>query len=100
VSDVLLDTNIVSALMVPDSPLYPRLRAVVQAGGTAFLSPVVDYEIRRGLIRKRAVTLSARFELVARQLTYRGLDASIWLRAAELWAHSPITASRCRMRTF
>lgn len=82
----LLDTNIVSLLVRRDQITYGHLRAATWAGDRVILSPVVEFESRRGLARKGATTLTQRFEIIIATLDYCPFDRQVWLRAADLWA--------------
>jgi predicted nucleic acid-binding protein len=82
------DTNIVSLLMRGDARLHARLESVRQAGMSVILSPVVEYEVRRGLLWRRAPALQQLFEKLRLDLVPKALDLSAWLKAAELWAYS------------
>jgi tRNA(fMet)-specific endonuclease VapC len=88
VSRYLLDTNVLSGLMRKDPLLTSRLRAAIRAGVEVLLSCVVEYELQRGLIRKRSVGLMQKFDAITADLACAGLDRGAWLRAAELWAFS------------
>jgi len=82
------DTNTISALMRPASSLYPRLRGARQTGDQVVLSPVVEYEVRRGLLWKNASSLARRFDLIRQQFEDVEFARETWGRAAELWAYS------------
>jgi tRNA(fMet)-specific endonuclease VapC len=82
------DTNVVSLMMRRDAGTNLMARQALDAGGDLILSPLVEYEVRRGLIRKRATVLTERFEELVREFVYLPLGRLAWIRAAELWAYS------------
>lgn len=84
----LLDTNTLSLLLRAHPEVDSRFREARRAGDQLILSPVVEFEIRRGLIRRRATAIEARFTQFTAWLIYRDFDRTGWRRAAELWAFS------------
>jgi predicted nucleic acid-binding protein len=88
VSGVLLDTNIVSLLMRNEGGVSSRARAARSGGADLLLCPVVDYEIRRGLLKRGAQGALRSFEAIRSGLVYEPFDEATWRQAAELWAAS------------
>ena len=82
------DSNIVSQLIRGDLTLHLGGGAVLRAGGDVYLSSAVEYEVRRGLLWKRAVNLERELDSLRLDLTPALLQESAWVRAAELWSHS------------
>ncbi len=84
----LLDTNIIGYLLRGDLPVHYRLAAARADGIRVVLSAPVEYEVRRGLMRRNAHRQLERFEELLVLLEYAPFERSVWLRAAELWVHS------------
>ena len=62
------------------------MRSVLAAGARVLIPEVVDYELRRELIRANKAKGLARLDtMVSRQGTLP-VDSRSWIRAAELWA--------------
>jgi len=80
------DTNIISRLLRHDHTVHANLQRIVGAGSDVILSPVVEYESRRGFLRKQATAMEARFERLTGQFVYRAFDRSVWVRASAFWA--------------
>ena len=82
------DTNTVSQLMRGDHGLTHRFRLARREHHRFVSSPVVDYEIRRGLIRRGAKRNLDVYEAVVERFLYRDLTIDVWHTAARLWALS------------
>lgn len=87
-SDVLLDTNIVSFLMRGEARTTRVAREARDGDSELILSAMVEYEIRRGLLKRNARAGSRAFEAIRKGLSYRPFDERTWELGAELWAHS------------
>jgi hypothetical protein len=48
---------------------------------------VIDYEVRRELIRARRDKAIAALDQIVSKHVYLALSTAVWRRAAELWAH-------------
>lgn len=79
------DTNIISHLMRGDRQLHSRVERAHEAGDEILLSPMVVYEVKRGLLAKNAVSQTRNFERLALKLHYLEFDRATWEKAAELW---------------
>ena len=84
----LLDSSTVSMLLRADhNPDVVERHAQAGAQGADFvLSPVVAYEVRRGLHHRGAERQLADFEAIEDAWTWDDLERGDWLLAAELWA--------------
>jgi tRNA(fMet)-specific endonuclease VapC len=82
----LLDTNIVTAVLKKDRPVTGRLRRVLAGNARVFISPVVYYEIRRGLLWRSAVGQLSAFDELVGKLEWLAVDRAHWEAAAALWA--------------
>jgi len=81
-----LDTNIVSYLLRDIDPVSQQFAQAANQGDQFFLSPVVDYEIRRYLDLKGARRSLDRYQSLVRSWTPSLLETPDWHRAAMLWA--------------
>jgi tRNA(fMet)-specific endonuclease VapC len=82
------DTNIISLLIRRHPPVDSRFRAERRARSRFILCPVAEYETRRGLIRKKATAVQARFEEIIERFAYTEFQRNTWNRASGLWAFS------------
>lgn len=82
------DTNVISHLMRGDVRVHARMEDAHADGAEIVLSPMVVFEIQRGLILKRATTQRRNFKRLVAKLRYTEFDLRVWDRASEFWAHS------------
>src|SRR6266542_5281923 len=82
------DTNIVSALVRGHAGVHARAEVAKRRQEAIVFSPLVEYEIERGLLRTGASTLRGRVEAVVSQFVDVPFTRSVWLKAAQLWAYS------------
>ena len=64
------------------------LQRLLAAGVRVFVSQIVDYEVRRELIRARRVRGLARLDRVVEDLEELPINRAVMRRAAELWAQA------------
>jgi predicted nucleic acid-binding protein len=64
------------------------LVATLRTGARVMLADIVDYEIRRELIRAGKAKGIAKLDHLAEQLGTLPVDPPVWHRAAELWAQA------------
>jgi tRNA(fMet)-specific endonuclease VapC len=82
----LLDTNIISAVLRKDAVLEERLRQTIPARDEIWLSAIVFYESKRGLLKRDArKQMQALDHLVAR-FEWCDVLREDWEPAAQLWA--------------
>jgi predicted nucleic acid-binding protein len=82
-----LDTNTVTDYLRGIAPVVKNLSQAVADNHTLCLSQPVDYEIRRGLIKKRATRQLHNFQNdFIPLITWTQLTDADWLKAADLWA--------------
>src|SRR5688500_9778154 len=74
--------------MRSDARTATMARAARSGGSELLLCPVVEYEIRRGLLKRGAGSGLRSFEAIRAGLAYQAFDEETWLRGAELWAES------------
>lgn len=82
----LLDTNIVTAVLKKDPHVTSRLRTELTANAHIFISAVVYYEIKRGLLKHDAARQLAAFEEMVTKLGWLDVERAHWEAAAALWA--------------
>ena len=83
---LLIDTSIFSKILRKDPHVTPTLHEELMDGSTVLVSPLVYYELRRGLLRKDSQRLmQALNDLVTRYL-WIDVTRSDWDTAASLWA--------------
>jgi len=83
---LLLDTMVLSAILKKDPNMYIRLRDEMNAGATIAVSPVVYYEIRRGLLHRDAQRLLSAFDALIAPMAWLEFTRGDWEEAASLWA--------------
>ncbi len=81
-----LDTNIVTGILKKDARIVSRLRQALTANANIILSPVVFYEIKRGLLKKDARKQLGFFEQLATRFQWDDLRRLDWDMAADTWA--------------
>lgn len=62
------------------------MRALIARGVRVCLPEIIDYELRRELLRANKVHGLGRLDLLKRSIHYLPITTPIMLRAAELWA--------------
>jgi predicted nucleic acid-binding protein len=82
-----LDTNVISDAMHNQTAVRTHIHA--NQAATIYLCAPVDYEIRRGLLRKRATAQLRLYENIVRpQFQWQPLTDDDWHQTAQLWANS------------
>lgn len=84
----LLDSNIISHILAKDPIATARLERSFQCDDILILSPVVFYEIRRGLLRRKVAAKTREFERLMLSLVWDDLQEGDWETASRLWADS------------
>lgn len=62
------------------------MRNLIAGGAWICLPEIIDYELRRELLRAKKAQGLARLDLLKRSIHYLPITTQIMLRAAELWA--------------
>jgi tRNA(fMet)-specific endonuclease VapC len=83
----LLDTNVITGIMKKDACVLDRISQALAADAHLILSPLVFYEIKRGLMRRDAKRQLGFFEQLIKTFWWNDLQRTDWQRAAELWAN-------------
>ncbi len=81
-----LDSNIVTGILKKDARVVSRLRQALAANDLIVLSPVVFYEVKRGLLKKDARKQMGFFETIANTFQWNDLQRPDWDMAAQIWA--------------
>jgi len=85
----LLDTNILSPVLKRSQEGHAfndRLRGILAQNAIVLISPIVYYEILRGLHKIQAKNQIAFFEDLTGSFQWRDFTKRTWETAAELWA--------------
>lgn len=86
VSQVILDTDILTAIMRKDSIAVPRARRYLRTHNRFHLSIITRYEILRGLKAKGATRQTETFETFCARNVILPLADEIIVRAADIYA--------------
>jgi tRNA(fMet)-specific endonuclease VapC len=81
----LLDTNIISALLKKEDEVERRLRETVAMKEMVFLSAVVHYEAKRGLLKRDAKNQMQGLERLVARFEWCDVLSADWELAAHLW---------------
>ena len=81
-----LDTNIVSYMLDNNEKIKNKVNAITANGHALIIPPVVDYEIRRGLLAKNYLKKLKRFEQIQQFIGVGTFDSEIWRKSAEIYA--------------
>jgi tRNA(fMet)-specific endonuclease VapC len=82
----LLDTNILTGILKKDARVVAPLTAALADNARLILSPIVYYEIKRGLLKRDAKRQLNFFEQWVKTLWWEDVLRADWTMAAELWA--------------
>ncbi len=90
---ILLDSTPLGILTKPQrstqvQPITQWTTSCLAAGHRIYVPEVIDYELRRELIRAGKTTSIARLDRLKGQFRYLPITTAAMLLAAELWAHS------------
>jgi predicted nucleic acid-binding protein len=88
---IVLDTGVVGLLTHPEAAPEPErcrqwLAELVASPDSVILPEVVDYEMRRELVRRRATAAIRRLDNLPQLATYLPINTAAMRLAAELWA--------------
>ncbi len=82
-----LDTNVISDIVNPKANLNVLANLAANRQQVICLCEAVDYEIRRGYMRKAATTrLDAYEKLIKPQFEWTPLEYNDWVQASHYWA--------------
>jgi len=85
----LLDTNVISCVLsrrAGADKINIRLQSVLGQNATILISPIVFYEIKRGLYHKKTQKHLRFFEQLVSNFEWCDLKKTTWDASAKLWA--------------
>lgn len=82
---LLLDTTVFSAVLRKSPEVQSKLIEELGAGAVVLVSPVVYYELRRGLLKRDARRLLEYLDRLIATLVWTELTRGDWEEAAQLW---------------
>jgi tRNA(fMet)-specific endonuclease VapC len=83
---LLLDTMVLSAVLRKEPVTQQRLALEIAQNATVLVSPVVYFELRRGLLKKDAQRLLQYLDVIIAPLLWIDVTRGDWETAASLWA--------------
>lgn len=84
-----LDTNVISDIVAPTPNATVLARLAANRTHTLCLCEPVDYEIRRGYLKRNATTRLKIYESRIRpQFQWVAITSADWQKAAQFWAHT------------
>jgi len=87
-TSLLLDTTTFSAVLRKDPAANFELGRALAQGSTVLVSPVVYYELRRGLLKRNALRLLQALDALVARLLWIDVTRSDWETAAALWVRT------------
>ncbi|MBW1706240.1 MAG: type II toxin-antitoxin system VapC family toxin [Deltaproteobacteria bacterium] len=87
ITRVVMDTDILSAVMRKNPAVIPKARAYMSEYGRFTFSIITRYEILRGLKAKRATRQAETFDLFCEKNIILSLTDEIVVKAAEIYAY-------------
>jgi len=85
---LLLDTTAFSTIIRNEERPCVRLRRELNNGATVLFSPVVYFEIRRGLLKRNAQRLLEKLDYLIAPYLWIDMTRGDWETAAILWAET------------
>lgn len=85
----LLDTNVISCILKRQKDgerIAFKLQNVLRQNATILISPIVFYEIKRGLYHRKADRQSIFFEQIVSRFEWCDFNKTTWDTGAKLWA--------------
>jgi tRNA(fMet)-specific endonuclease VapC len=83
---LLLDTNVISEILRTTPAIMQRFTKETAASTTFLMSPVVYYQLRRGLLHRSKPFLLARLDRIIAPMSWIEMTRADWEEAATLWA--------------
>lgn len=83
---LLLDTTTFSSILRHEPATYRKLRQEIVNDVTVLVSPVVYYELRRGLLKRNALRLLQALDEMITEYLWIDVTRGDWETAASLWA--------------
>lgn len=85
-TNYVIDTNIMTALLRQEQSVMNRFDAVAVPANTFLLCPMVWYELRRGLLARNADKQLGLFETLSATFKWQDYTPPDWSLAVSLWA--------------
>jgi tRNA(fMet)-specific endonuclease VapC len=85
-SNLVLDTNIVSLIIRSDPKVLSRFNSILNLQNVILGCPAVWYELRRGLLARDAKNQMKRFEALYAGFIWHDYTLDDWKLASELWS--------------
>jgi len=82
---LVLDTTVFSSLLRKTPEVEKRWLDELRSGATVLVSPIVYYELRRGLLKRDAHRLLAFLDELVAKLVWIEVTRRDWEEAADLW---------------
>ena len=81
-----LDTSIISYMLDDNDKINDQIDVLTNKGHTLIIPPVVDYEIRRGLLAKNYLKKLRKLELLEKFVSVGEFELEVWRKSAEIYA--------------
>jgi len=81
-----LDANIISYMLQGDERINEQADLATKSGHALIIPPIVDYEIRRGLLAKNYLKKLKKFEQLQQTIHVGEFSLSVWRKAAQIYA--------------
>ena len=94
-SRIVLDTGPLGKISHPrpNREIADWPECLLREGAIIYIPEIADYEVRRELIRAGLRESVNRLDRLKSVLNYLPINTDVMLKAAELWAHGPLSAS-------
>ena len=81
-----LDTNIITAMLKDDEAVNDKADLVTNNGHELNIPPIVDYEIRRGLLAQKLEKTLRKFDRLEQSIDIGEFNLRVWRKAAQIYA--------------
>jgi tRNA(fMet)-specific endonuclease VapC len=80
-----LDTNIISYLLKRDTQVFSKLYNALDSGNECIISPIVYYEVKRGLLAVNAASQLLLFQSWCFEFSIGQMNDLVWDKAVDLY---------------